>query len=881
MAPRYVRVVIDSIVVRRPDDMRHEPGKYAEWRVTVELPGGTQRAIVDDLVKAGKVFPLSLQSAVIDLQADPDARIKVYGREIDDSSANDVLPWVDARISTLAAGVFTLSPVLSRSFEYELRGSLIDLDPSPWHVVSPTGLAYYGSSEDNGVWYSGRAMAAVAFHPELAVVGADSGGLWTVPVGGAISHSDEWQDPNIRSILPHGFLQGRMLVGTQFGRLYDAGAVGAVGAATEVSSNPTRLEGFGGSINQLHLATLRGEPVWLMATSNGVWWSDSGFNSNRWRRAIDAMGQPFAVAAFSITAIGNDANPTIVVGLEFGRNGNQVATARFTPQGLVFDAAPIVTSPAPGNTLNTSVCASPLGSNPRLYLLCFEDTIAAEASGLFRSDNLGQTWVQCAMATGDAGLGTFREVAGTRSAGGLFRHVTIHPTDPDVVAVPGLNSQVSVDGGANSLTLIGEGFHADSHEVRLANPDDDTMVIASDGGVLIVQGLVSMTDFARQKPGEARAAVRLLRGDSRLNRFLPTLQLSGVLPASFLGTFAASSDGAGDGVIALGLQDNGLVLRSFSMTGEWRYFGGGDGTMVATTPGGTALGASQESADPQRPDTGAVEAGRLDKGLSAVGVPKVLLAGTTEKLRRQMQNDLVLATARGGGRFGGAPVYAAMRNRPAVLGGAASDVTLLELQDLPNGGYEWRLVPAPWPPLSGTVRSLSIDDGAYIALGTDQGEIAILEVATMSVRVPRLTVGAGPAPTAAIQSLDVVDSRGVYAVTAGSELWFIPFVGAPRQIQTWTMTNAVRLNTVLPPVAVAALRSHPLGLAVANERDVVISLDDGLTWRAASNGLPSNPHINGIKSADMGDEEYLILSTWGRSLWNARVSQLLDPAPVT
>jgi len=879
MSPRYVRVRIDSIVVHKPDDMSEEPGSFAEWYVQVELPGGLRRVIGNEWVAADTVLPVNIQSSVIDLQADPNARFFVVGFEHDSSSANDELPTLVARLATLPTGAFTVSAPAHAVFEYEVRGWLTDLDASPWHVVSPTGLAYYGWSERNEVWHSGRAMSAVAFDRELAAVGSDTGGLWTALLDSSICHSNAWADPDIRAIGHASRWPSSLLVGTRQGWLYSAGAVGP---ATAVSSDASVLAGFGGSINQLHLATHRGEPVWLMATSVGVWWSLSGFTSGRWIRALDSTGRPAVIAAFSITAIGRSSDPTVVVGLERGTGGTQVATARFTPQGLVFDAVATVTSPVPGNTMNVSVCASPLDKNPRrMYLLCFEDSQDAPASGLFRSDDLGRTWARCAMNTGDAIYGSFTEVAGTQRNGGLFRHVAIHPTDPHVVAVPGLHTQVSVDGGAHSLTLTGEGFHEDSHEVRFANPDGDMMVIASDGGVLLVEGLTAMIAHGRARPGEARAAVKLLRGDSRLNRFLPTLQVSGVLRigGGYYGAFSASSDGAADGVIAVGLQDNGQLERSFSMTGEWRRFGGGDGTMMATTPSGIVLGVSQEVAHSLNPDAGDVVASRIENGLSGVGVPPVLLAGTAAKLSRQVEEDLVLATARGGGWTGGAPVYAAMRNRQSILGGPQEDITLLELR-WTGLAHEWRQVIAPWPRLRGTVSSMAVDGGAYIAIGTDQGEIVILETATMSVRVPRLVVGPGSPSTDRIQSIDVVDDRGVYAVTFGGVLWFIPFAGAPRAIPTWPIASAIRSGSVAVPVAVAALRSQALGLALATGRDVVISLDDGLTWRAASTGLPVAPHLNGLRTVDMGGEEYLLASTWGRSLWQAAVSQLLHPASV-
>jgi photosystem II stability/assembly factor-like uncharacterized protein len=105
-------------------------------------------------------------------------------------------------------------------------------------------------------------------------------------------------------------------------------------------------------------------------------------------------------------------------------------------------------------------------SDPRrVYAL-----IEAEKGGLFRSDDGGENW---------------KQVNGERYLlirPWYFTHLTVDPTNADVVWAPSLQMLKSIDGGATFKTVKGI-HHGDHHDVWF-DPGDSRRIIASnDGGV--------------------------------------------------------------------------------------------------------------------------------------------------------------------------------------------------------------------------------------------------------------------------------------------------------------------------------------------------------------------------------------------------------------
>jgi hypothetical protein len=67
--------------------------------------------------------------------------------------------------------------------------------------------------------------------------------------------------------------------------------------------------------------------------------------------------------------------------------------------------------------------------------------------------------------------------------------------------------------------------------------------------------------------------------------------------------------------------------------------------------------------------------------------------------------------------------------------------------------------------------------------------------------------------------------------------------------------------------------TSPATLFVATDSNVYISRDMGNTWQLASLGLPQRPHCAGLQfAAPRAGVHYLYLSTYGRSVWRAKLS---------
>ncbi|NOY38568.1 MAG: glycosyl hydrolase [Chlorobi bacterium] len=232
-------------------------------------------------------------------------------------------------------------------------------------------------------------------------------------------------------------------------------------------------------------------------------------------------------------------------------------------------------------------------ANPaRIYAL-----IEAKKSGLYRSDDHGETWK----------LTNKTSVVGERPF--YFANIIADPLDTGIVYKPGLMLSVSKDGGKTfdrgNLMSFGGGVHSDLHAMWISPKNNNDMYLGTDGGVYV--------------SNDQGKTWRILRN-------LPVSQF-----------YHVSVDDQRPYHVYGGLQDNGSWTGPSAAPGgvtnhDWKNVGGGDGFYSFPDPDDPGIVYSQSQGG---------EINRLYLRSNEVKTIKPYADETTEDLRFNWNTPMV------------------------------------------------------------------------------------------------------------------------------------------------------------------------------------------------------------------------------------------------
>ncbi len=452
----------------------------------------------------------------------------------------------------------------------------------------------------------------------------------------------------------------------------------------------------------------------------------------------------------------------------------------------------------------------------RVYAL-----IEAQAGGLFRSDDGGETWQH---VNGHNALS---------QRAWYYSTLTVDPQNPDVVWFPQVPLLRTLDGGRSIQRVLGA-HHGDHHDVWIDARDPRRMIVANDGGV----------------------DISLNRGETWYAPPLPIAQFYHVsadesVPYNVMGAMQDLGTARGP--------SNSLGEKGISR-GHWRAVGGGE--------------AGHAVADPADPyfiyagEYGGYVSLYDDRTRQArhVGVyPEDPSGHGAEDLKHRFQWTAPIAISRHDPKtvYHGANVLFRTRD-----GGQSWTAVSPDLTRNDKSKQKWSGGPITGDntgvEIYGTIFALALSPRAegVIWAGSDDGLVHVTRdsgTTWKKVTPPGLPEWA----TVSLIEASPFDAATAYVVVDAHRLddmrpylWKTSDYGV-----TWTSLTAGLSRDVY----LHAVREDPQKrgqLYLGTERGVTYSPDDGATWQVLALGLPTVAvHDLVVKGDD------LVLGTSGRSLW--------------
>jgi hypothetical protein len=743
----------------------------------------------------------------------------------------------------------------------------------PWSLVSPHGILIDESAD---AWWSGHVTDILELDHGTAglLVATEMGGVWTVATNNmTVPLSDNWDQPNVN----------RLAAGPDGDRHFFAACDAGVIYETDVSQSVPLLNwkpvdrplpaGVG---DVRGIAVIRPQRIVLAATDGGLYWSTIPKRPARrgclgqllpgpppppalydWKKAKEpALGQNgyFDVAIGSLTGrpLLKRVQPLSDVSVIVGGRAAGVFVGTFVdPNTLVLERGRLFDDQ--GNELTDWWF---LSTGFTSVAVCEQSPTVAYAASAYpdgrfkmviRSKDGGRRWAFTGFDLKNvAGQSDIRSVAGDQG-NGWNNAIGVLKTGPGVVALGWqAGTFVSPDAGKTWIALKpSPHLHADVHVVRFRDttPDDKhTLLIGSDGGIAEIS-----VDDAFQMQTTAR---------SDFNRQLPTLQCYGTwpIPRQFWGTLAASSWG----FVATGVQDNGNIYLNRESGDPWRQMDGGDGGWTGFVEDMTAV----------RNIMGAAVTTGFRNANLIVGANVVRIESPPPPDATGLKGPVADVVRM--------PRY----KNPAghhllAVAGSGSNVYGLFPDRNTAGSHRWERIGVV--PGNLLVAAVGSHDGGTVHVGTTVGRFFVLDVKQgtfleLPVVLPQPVAltpqkGGQPSRIATLSSvetfaiLNATDANLNYVLRLDALQWKPPLLsGLPITGPFYGLDGAFRERERL--------------LFVSTDDRVYSSEDGGDNWVPETINLPRRPHCADIRVSVTRRGGSVLLSTFGRSVYQTAIGGL-------
>jgi hypothetical protein len=719
---------------------------------------------------------------------------------------------------------------------------------------SQAGTSALAIDKNQGIWHSGHVNAIIPLGGGAILAGADTGGVWSVTANGdALALSDDWDNPDVTCMAigpdgPNHFYTGTGANGK--GGLY-------VSEPDTVFLNFIKwhkvplVDSAGNLLNTgrvLCMVATKGNRKLVLGCDNGVFWSDvPPLGGQHVFLQVSFLPQ----LAYSGAALGP--NDTIVVAtIGDGTALSGIFFGSWSPGGLLFNRATI-TGAFDSLQMRRTSLASCDGQPQFLYAVTAKPDSSMLA--VLTSSDGGQSWSRLqTTARGSKGQNRPLETVDVTGFQGQYNNcIAVSPFDPTTLLIGWRNGPwISQDGGAiwdaPHLNDDDPHLHEDLH-CLIFDPSDTsgrTFYVGNDGGIAVTRDLgASYTN--------------------EHNRHLHTLQFEGNW-REFWGVFTPSR--LVPGLFGGGLQDNGDVYAAIdSPSDEYLQLEGGDGHVMVFIDTGHGLhcnGDNVTKITANRFDGAHLVDGFTvpvgDRGPGGTDVSDGLPLGIVE--------PVAVPTFRSGG---GQLMYAM-----ACVFGSGDVYGLFANND--GGNMHWDYVgTVPISAQNGAVWALASLHGENIFAGTQDGRI--FSLSPRSKQPFELAVPLRDSKPGEVGRICVLRDGVAFASyrAQGKDGFLLQsnFFSWDPLGSNDNVAKGIDFPTTEGPIYGFDIdrSAQPPTLFASSDTNVFVSRDEGDTWKLATKGLPRCSHCTELRAvAHDNGQRFLYLSTFGRSVWRARLA---------